>query len=123
MRAAVGAVAAGGVLGALSRWGVSVTTGGGPWVILGVNALGCFAIGAVAVWTRPGSLLRLFWATGVLGGFTTFSAYAVDAVQLARDGRLGTAAAYVAGTIVAALIAVRAGGAIATRTRGRRATG
>jgi len=112
------AVAAGGVLGALARWGAGVATGGGPWVTLAINAVGCFAIGLVAVRVPAGSLPRLFWATGVLGGFTTFSAYAVDAVGLVRAGRGGAAAAYVAGTVVAALIAVRLGAWAATARRG-----
>ncbi|RLQ02848.1 CrcB family protein, partial [Micromonospora sp. BL1] len=52
---------------------------------------------------------------GVLGGFTTFSAYAVDAQRLLTDGAAGTAGAYLAATVLAALAAVAAGDAVTAR--------
>jgi CrcB protein len=79
-----------------------------------VNAIGCFAMGALAGWfafrgeasTQP---LRLFLATGVLGGFTTFSAFSLDAAVLWQRGAGAVALAYVAGSVGAALIGVVAG--------------
>ncbi len=97
-------VAAGGALGALLRWGcVSLAArafgGGFPFGTLAVNALGCLAAGVVAgaLEPRAGSpQLRAFVAVGLLGGFTTFSAFSVETVTLLREGRSATALGYVA---------------------------
>ncbi|GAA4453536.1 fluoride efflux transporter FluC [Phytohabitans houttuyneae] len=106
-------VAAGGSLGAAARYGVGLAlphdAGGFPWATLGVNVLGCLAIGVLA---RRAPTHRLVWpfvGTGVLGGFTTFSTYAVDAWTLADAGRPLAAGAYVAGTLAAAVAAVWVG--------------
>lgn len=121
----VAAVAVGGVLGAEARYAVSVLwpqpAGDFPWGVLGVNALGCLLIGVLAVLLDSTSR-RLAWpflAVGLLGGFTTFSAYALDAVQLIDTGRPLAALAYVAGTVLAALVTVHLG-ASATRSLRRR---
>jgi CrcB protein len=111
------AAALGGVLGALARWGVARAlpspTGGWPWATLLVNVSGCALIGvllAVLLACFPGHpWLRPFLATGVLGGYTTFSTFAVDAVRLVDDGAAGTAAAYVAVSVLGGLLAVVAG--------------
>lgn len=111
------AVAAGGALGALARYGLGmawpVPAGGFPWVTLLINIGGCAALGALlellANLTAPHRLLRPFLGTGVLGGFTTFSAYAVETRQLLAAGRPGLAAAYLAATLAGALVAVWAG--------------
>lgn len=105
------AVAAGGVLGALARWAVGLALPGPPGTFL-INVVGCFAIGvALTVLIARGAhpLLRPFLATGVLGGFTTFSTYAVDAQRLLLEGRIGLGAAYLVGTLAAALVATWAG--------------
>jgi len=103
-------VAGGGALGAAARYGIGVAwpheAGGFPWATLAVNVAGCVAIGLLA---RVAPAHRLAWpflGTGVLGGFTTFSTYAVDAWILADAGRPLAAVAYVVGTLVAALAAV-----------------
>ncbi|MGK5632541.1 fluoride efflux transporter FluC, partial [Streptomyces sp. URMC 123] len=94
-----------------------------PWSTFGVNLLGCALIGVlmVLVAEREGAhpLLRPFLGTGVLGGFTTFSTYAVEVVELLEDGRTATAAGYALGTVLGALAAVTAG-AVATRAAVRR---
>ena len=110
-------VAAGGALGALARHGLEValpTRGGGvPWSTLLVNTTGCLAVGVLVALVVEGRsahrLLRPFLVTGILGGYTTFSTYAVDAHLLLLDGRPGTALGYLAGTAALALAAVRAG--------------
>lgn len=110
----LGAVAVGGGLGALGRYGLAVlwpaAPGTFPWATLVTNALGCAVIGVFMVlldevW-HPHRLVRPFFGTGVLGGFTTFSTYAVDAHGLLERGRPVTAAGYLAGTLAAALGAV-----------------
>lgn len=91
-------VAAGGVLGALARAGVGVLLPHEPgtwaWSTLVVNALGAALLCALLTAVRD-ERTRLLLGTGVLGAFTTFSAFAVDAVLLADAGRLAAAAAYV----------------------------
>ncbi len=111
------AIAAGGMVGASARYAagrVWPTSGHDlPWTVLGVNAVGCLLIGALMVavvevgGTHP--LLRPFVGVGVLGGFTTFSTYAVDVVSLVDAGHPGRALAYAALTLVMALAAVAAG--------------
>ena len=111
------AVAAGGAIGALARFGLGELwphrPGAFPWTTFGVNVSGCLLIGVLMVlmseaWTAH-RLLRPFLGTGVLGGYTTFSTYTVDAQQLVERGAAGTGLAYLAGTLVAALAAVYAG--------------
>jgi fluoride exporter len=114
---AVAAVACGGVLGALARHGLAVAWphdgAGVPWATLAANTLGCLLIGALVVVlaeaAAPPRLARPFLGVGVLGGFTTFSTYAVEVQQLAEHGHGPVALAYVAATPVAALLAVVAG--------------
>jgi CrcB protein len=110
-------VAAGGALGALCRWLVAEALpdvgGGFPWDVLLVNLLGCLLIGVLMVlvvekWPdRP--LVRPFAGTGVLGGFTTFSAYVADARALVASGHAATAVAFVVVTLAGGLVAVVAG--------------
>ena len=94
-------VALGGAIGASARYGISVLlpATGFPWPTLVANLLGCCAIGwfvghySQAEWFLGGG--RLFLVTGLLGGFTTFSAFSLETVQLAQAGQLSTAAVYV----------------------------
>ncbi|MGP3961039.1 fluoride efflux transporter FluC [Nonomuraea sp. 3N208] len=113
----LGAVSAGGVLGALARYGISAALPhaptGFPWSTFLVNVSGCLLIGVLMtlidqVWTGR-RLLRPFWGVGVLGGYTTFSTYIIDIHAAMRAGAPGVALAYLAATLVAALLAVWAG--------------
>lgn len=121
-------IAAGGVLGSLARHGAGTLAGdtAWPWPILLVNTSGCLLIGVLMVvlldLTAPHRLLRPFLGIGVLGGYTTFSAYAVDVQRLLASGREVAALAYFLVTPLLALLAVWLGTA-ATRAalrRGRR---
>lgn len=113
MRRELAAVAAGGAVGALARWsaGAMVPTGDGfPWSTFVVNVVGCFLLALLPtlLLVRRRPLLLLALGPGVLGGFTTLSAYAEEARALAADGRTGLAAAYVVGTLGSCLLAVAA---------------
>lgn len=116
------AVAAGGVLGALARFGLQQAfpheaTGFG-WATFAINVAGCLLIGIVVAAAtesrRAPRLTRPFLVTGVLGGFTTFSTYANEIRGLLRPGSIPVAFAYLAVTLVGALLAVLVG-MIATR--------
>jgi CrcB protein len=109
--------ALGGALGALARWGLAEalphSPGGWPWATLLVNLVGCLLIGvllAVLLARFPHSpWLRPFLAVGVLGGFTTYSTFAVDVVRLADAGRLALAAGYLVASVLGGVLAVLAG--------------
>jgi CrcB protein len=109
------AVAVGGAAGALLRYGLTTAlpdrSGSFPWTILAVNVAGCFLLallpGLAAVRRRP--LLGPLLGPGVLGGFTTLSAYAEQSRALVADGHDVLAASYVVGTLAACLLAVAAG--------------
>jgi fluoride exporter len=113
-------VSAGGALGALARYGVTLALptapGGFPWATFWVNVTGCLLIGALVAYVGERPLPRLFLGTGVLGGYTTFSAYAVEVDGLAHSS-MPLAAGYAAGTLIAALAAYAAGRAVAGRRR------
>ncbi len=99
-------VAIGGAIGSALRF-LTVAFIGAPLAILLVNVLGSFAMGMcfVLLSTRLSPLVM----TGVLGGFTTFSAFSLDALQLWEKGEAMQALAYVAGSVVLSLAAVVAG--------------
>ena len=110
-------IAAGGMIGTGARYGAGLlwptAPGSFPWTTLGINVSGCLLIGILLValteaWTAP-AWVRPFFATGVLGGYTTFSTYCVDIERLVSGGRAGTALGYLAATVLAALAAVTAG--------------
>ncbi|POX43423.1 fluoride efflux transporter CrcB [Streptomyces sp. Ru73] len=114
--AVVAVIALGGALGATARYAASLLwptpPGAFPWTTLAVNAVGCAVIGAFMAVISARSVHRLvrpFFGTGVLGGFTTFSTYAVDIQQLAGRGEARTGLAYLALTLLVALAAVWAG--------------
>ena len=121
----VAAVAAGGVLGALARYGTGLALpsapGTFPLATFLVNVLGCLLMGVLIVTItelrQAHPLVRPFLGTGVLGGFTTFSTYAVDAQGLLRTGHLAIAGTYLAGTLAAAVAATWVGMWL-TRTAG-----
>ena len=111
-------VAVGGALGSAARYGVNVWSGrllGAefPWHTLIVNVVGCFVMGALvelmALKLNVGSDTRAFLTTGILGGFTTFSAFSLDFALLVERKTYGAAAAYGAGSVALSLIAVFAG--------------
>jgi fluoride exporter len=86
-----------------------------PWGTLTVNVLGSFLMGALAGWlafkanegwSQP---LRLFLTTGILGGFTTFSAFSLDAVLIWERGQNGLAATYVAASVLLSIAGLVAG--------------
>ncbi|MEV1091424.1 FluC/FEX family fluoride channel [Streptomyces microflavus] len=128
----LGAVAAGGALGALARYGALVlwpaADGCFPWTVFAVNVSGCALIGVLMVLTVERSrvthpLVRPFLGVGVLGGFTTFSTYAADVSGLLVRQELAVALAYMAATVVAALAAVWAGAVVTRRLLDRGAPG
>lgn len=119
----VAVVALGGAIGSAARYCASLiwptAPGAFPWTTLLVNATGCAVIGVFMVvitdvWAAH-RLVRPFFGTGILGGFTTFSTYAVDIEQLVGHGHAGPALAYLAATLLSALAGVWAA---ATATRG-----
>jgi CrcB protein len=88
-----------------------------PWGTLAVNAVGCFAIGVVATVADEHHLLspgtRLFLVAGLLGGFTTFSTFALETFVLIEDQAPGWALANAFGSVAVALVAVVLGALIA----------
>ncbi|HET7398190.1 MAG TPA: fluoride efflux transporter CrcB [Intrasporangium sp.] len=126
--AVVAAVAVGGALGAAARYASALlwptATGRFPTTTLLVNVVGCALIGILLVlvtdvWAGR-RLVRPFLGTGVLGGFTTFSTYAVDTVQLLAAGRWATAFAYAVGTLAGAVLAVAVAASLTRRAVTRR---
>lgn len=86
-----------------------------PWGTLAVNVAGSLAMGLIAGWLAFRATeswtqhTRLFLTTGVLGGFTTFSAYSLDAVLLWERGQFAAAALYVGGSVILSIAALAAG--------------
>ncbi|MGW4487156.1 fluoride efflux transporter CrcB [Amycolatopsis sp. NPDC004368] len=116
-------VGLGGGAGALARYGLAVLVpaqpGHFPWSTFLINVSGCFLIGVLMVavtevW-RARRLVRPFLGVGILGGYTTFSTYAVEIRGLLASGAVEVAFFYLAGTLVAALLAVAAGMWLARR--------
>jgi CrcB protein len=86
----------------LNAWVTALTGPAFPWGILTINILGSTAMGLVAGWFafRGGTgEMRVFLATGILGGFTTFSAFSLDAALLIERGDTALAAGYVAASV------------------------
>ena len=113
-------IALGGALGSVARAWLTVAvlrlTGAGfPWGTVLINVTGSLAIGAFAALTAPGSRfaagfdVRAFVLTGICGGFTTFSSFSLQTLELLRDGRVGPACANVGASVMLCLAAVAAG--------------
>ena len=111
-------VGLGGALGSMARYAVAVlmlqhASTRFPWGTLAVNVLGCLAAGLLAgLSERHGWIdaeVRAFLFAGVLGGFTTFSAFGLDALALLRRGETGAALAYAAASVVLGLMAAWVG--------------
>ena len=110
-------IAAGGATGSLARWGLTLLlphpAGAFPWATFVANVSGCGLIGVLMVcvielWP-PSRYVRPFLGVGVLGGFTTFSTYMLDARSLLVAGRPAVAGGYVFGSLAAGLAAVWTG--------------
>ena len=108
----------GGGVGAAARHGMNrllgAAGGGFPIWTFAVNILGCFIMGVLAgLFAQRGEMagqnLRLFLTTGILGGFTTFSAFSLDAALLWEKHDLTGFAAYTFGTVILCLVGVFAG--------------
>ena len=107
----------GGGLGSLSRHainraGLAALGPGFPWWTFAVNVAGSFAIGLLAGLfgaMETGHHARLFLITGFLGGFTTFSAFSLDALTLWERGAAMQAGFYVLGSVILSLIAAAVG--------------
>jgi CrcB protein len=111
-------VAFGGAVGSVCRYLVGAWTlrrfgPAFPWGTLTVNIVGCFTIGliteVIARRFNASAEMRLLLVTGFLGGFTTFSAFSLDALALLERGATTAAALYIAGSIVISLFAVFGG--------------
>jgi len=115
-------IAIGSALGGMARYACSTlvaqTVGGSfPWGTLLVNVAGSFLIGVFAVVGPPGGRFalhpdaRLFVTVGICGGYTTFSSFSLQTLDLIREGQMGAAAGNVAGSVALCLVAVWAGAA------------
>lgn len=110
-------IALGGGIGAVSRHGLGQvalrTFGPGfPVGTLAANVVGGLLMGLLAGWLATkdgGNNLRLFLGVGLLGGFTTFSAFSLDAWLMLEKGRYGSFAAYVGGSVILAILALAMG--------------
>ena len=112
----VSLVALGGALGSSLRYlmglaFVKATAFGFPMGVLPVNIIGSFLMGVFVVFAHQKGLstANLFVMTGVLGGFTTFSAFSLDTLRLLEDGRVSAAIIYVMVSVLGAVIACGAG--------------
>lgn len=111
-------VAIGGAIGSVGRyfvnlWAVRLFGPAFPWGTFAVNVVGGFAIGLVAelvIRKFSGSTeMRLLLITGVLGGFTTFSAFSLDAIVLFERGEITLSAVYIVSSVVISILAVCGG--------------
>lgn len=122
--AVLGAIAAGGVVGAEARYGMSVwlphEAGQRDVATWLVNTSGCFLIGVLMVviteLASPHRLVHPFLGVGILGGYTTFSTAIVDVQEMAVAGRGGLGLSYLAETVAAALVAAFLGATLARAT-------
>ena len=113
----IAAVSMGAVVGSLLRWSaglwLNARWAGFPLGTLFVNCVGGLVIGAVLFWLErsPNELLRLLLVTGLLGGFTTFSAFSVESLIMLQRGELALALAHtlahVAGSLACAALGFR----------------
>ena len=109
-------VALGGALGAVARFyagklALALAGPGFPWGTLSVNVLGSFLMGVlfVALEARGALSLSPFLMAGLLGGFTTFSAFSLDTLLLIERGQSGLALLYIAGSVLLSVAALVAG--------------
>jgi CrcB protein len=113
-------VAGGGALGALARYGMGLLGlrlfgPDFPWGTFAVNVIGGVAMGVVFTFFGDRRDMTLLLATGVLGGFTTFSSFSLEVVRMLERGSFATAALYAGGSVVLACAGVYLG-MLAART-------
>lgn len=117
----LGAVAVGGMLGAMLRYGLSLfipSLGNFPLSTFLINVVGCFTMGyLVASFDRNlgSETWRLFLCTGLLGGFTTFSTFGLEVFALLRNSQVGMALFYALASCGLCVLAVGGGFLIASR--------
>ena len=118
-------VAAGGALGAVARYGIGrlLPAGGWPWATLTVNGVGGLLMGLLAGWLAfrggaQGESIRLFAAVGVLGGFTTFSAFSLETALMIGRRQLAMAGGYVLASVALSVLALFIGLMVARRAFG-----
>ncbi|MFJ6024461.1 fluoride efflux transporter CrcB [Brevundimonas sp. NPDC092305] len=118
-------VAAGGALGAMARYGLGrvLPATGWPWPTLSANVVGGLTMGALTGWLafRGGAhaeSIRLFAAVGVLGGFTTFSAFSLETALMIERRQLAMAGGYVAASVALSILALFVGLFLARRAFG-----
>lgn len=106
-------VALGGGTGAAARYWLGRAIGAGhgfPWGTFAANVIGSLALGALAAWLarhgEGGQHLRLLLAVGLLGGFTTFSAFSLESALMIERGQAGLAALYIGGSVLAGIAAL-----------------
>ena len=107
-------VGLGGFIGSVARYAVSVGVAAAPadrfpWATFAVNLLGCLLIGLLVGASAKASVsdpVRLFFVTGILGGFTTFSAFGLESLTLLRRGDTGLALVYILGSVLVGIAAV-----------------
>ncbi|MGE7271611.1 fluoride efflux transporter CrcB [Brevibacillus panacihumi] len=109
------AVAVGGAIGSLFRYGLSLLANQPGWP-LGTwlaNVLGSFCIGGLAVWGKERGILSPEWyllfATGVMGGFTTFSTFSLEVVSFWGEGHYWRGIMYLSASVIAGLLSCGAG--------------
>ena len=109
-------IAAGGMTGALARYGLSGLVQGNrihfPYGTLVVNLLGCLLMGMLLYWIQHGvvsSEMRMFFGLGFLGAFTTYSAFSAEALNLLMQGNAGGALLYIGASVFGSLTAVTMG--------------
>lgn len=112
------AVAVGGALGSVARYATIIGVGkvvgvGFPYGVLLANVLGGFIMGVLVelmalVWS-PSDSVRIFWIVGILGGYTTFSSFSLDAWLLLEKGLYGPALLYIAASVILSIGALVAG--------------
>ncbi|MFO1203279.1 MAG: fluoride efflux transporter CrcB [Tabrizicola sp.] len=105
-------IALGGAVGSILRY-LMVSAIGAPLGTASVNVLGSFAIGVLFILLGSRESWQFLLMTGLLGGFTTFSAFSLDTLRLVEAGQSLQAAAYVLGSVILSLIAVALGVALA----------
>jgi fluoride exporter len=90
-----------------------VSAAGWPWSTFAANILGGFAMGVLAAWLlragAAGENMRLLIGVGLLGGFTTFSAFSLDMMRMIEGGAVGLALLYAFASVALALLALFAG--------------
>lgn len=111
-------VMAGGAIGAALRYQYGQLSGrlfgmNWPWGTLGVNVIGGLVMGLFAGWlamrAQGGEGLRLFFAVGVLGGFTTFSSFSLETMAMIQRGEWTSAGLYALASVVASVAALALG--------------